>query len=235
MSSCKKATTKKYLKRKGPPYHAKDCKGSVKSGNDGKLYISSPDKRGVYKWVLNNKNKTKKVKPAHDASIKTYKIHDNGAVPYIAMIKPKSRIEVYSTNKKVVDIEYTQLFVGDNLLPYPLAVKKGKAIGNSLLIKTGVNKYIYVGSEIYSIETKEEIKKYYSPVGNSDVPYPYAVGDNLTYFMLDKKTLPNELLDLKKDGYEQFYGHTIKDEKEIKKMEKAKKHFKVKMIHKHIL
>jgi WD40 repeat protein len=159
MSSCKKATTKKYLKRKGPPYHAKDCKGSVKSGNDGKLYISSPDKRGVYKWVLNNKNnKTKKVKPAHDASIKTYKIHDNGAVPYIAMIKPKSRIEVYSTNKKVLDIAYSQLFVGDNLLPYTFAVKKGKANGNSLLIKTGVNKYIYVGSEIYSFETKEEIK-----------------------------------------------------------------------------
>ena len=240
MSSCKKETTKKYLKRKGPPYHAKDCKGSVKSGNDGKLYISSPDKRGVYKWVLNNKNnKTKKVKRM---SGKSYEIIDNGSTTFIAFVKPGSRIEVYknlyredrqlSPDKKVLDVEYSKLFLGDNLLDDPDYGKKGKLVGNSLLIQTGKNKYVYVGSEIYSFETKEDIKKYYSPIGNSFVPYPYAVGESLTYFMLDKETLPNELLDLKKDGYGQFYGHTIDDKSIVEKMDKAKKHFKIKVIKK---
>lgn len=234
-SSCKKEKTKKYLTRKSPPYHAKDCKGIVKSGNDGLSYISEADKRGVYKWVKHNKNKTvKKVN-----AIKSYNILDNAAITYIAYTKPGSKIEVYNadkmgviTNKKVLDVKYKKLFVGDNLLNDPLAVKKGKQPGNSLLIQMGENKYIYVGTEIYSFETNEEIKKYYSPVGHTFVPYPYAVGENFSYFMLDKKTLPNELLDLKEDEYAQFYGHTIKDEKQKKVMKEAQKSFmKVKMIH----
>lgn len=31
-----------------------------KKGNDGKLYLSQPDKNGTYKWVNANKNKTLK-------------------------------------------------------------------------------------------------------------------------------------------------------------------------------
>ena len=50
--SCIKIKTSKYQTRKGPPYHAKDCKGLVKKGNDKKDYISKPDKKGIYKWVL---------------------------------------------------------------------------------------------------------------------------------------------------------------------------------------
>ena len=234
MSSCKKETTKIYTTRKGPPYHAKDCKNIVKKGNDGTSYVSSPDKLGVYKWVKNNK--TKKVKRM---SGKTYEIIDNGSTTFIAFVKPGSRIEVYTNlyredrqlnpDKKVLDVAYSKLFLGDNLLNDPYYGKKGKLIGNSILIQTGKNKYVYVGSEIYSFETKEEIKKYYSPIGNSFVPYPYAVGESLTYFMLDKETLPNELLDLKKDGYGQFYGYTVKDKSIV---DKAKKHFKVKVIKK---
>ena len=105
--------------------------------------------------------------------------------------------------------------------------------GNSILICTGKGKYIYVGDQIYSLETKdgEDIEKYYSPVGNSVVPYPYAIGTNYTYFMLDRETVPNELLDLKEDAYGQFYGHTVKDEDLQNKIESSKKKFKTKQIH----
>ncbi len=240
MSFCKKEDkTKKYKTRKGPPYHAKDCKNLVKLGNDGMKYVSSPDKNGVYKWIKIKNNKTKKTKKAKQI---IYEILNNGSTDFIAYVKPGSKIEVYknlyredrqlSPDRKVLDVEYIKLFVGDNLLNDPDYGKKGKEVGNSLLIQTGKNKYVYVGSEIYSFETKEDIKKYYSPIGNSYVPYPYAVGESLTYFMLDKETLPNELLDLKKDGYGQFYGHTLKDKSIIDKLNKAKKHFKVKIIEK---
>jgi hypothetical protein len=237
MSSCKKQITKKYKTRKGPPYHAKDCKNLVKFGNDGISYISSSDKRGVYKWIKNNK--TKKVKRM---SGKSYEIINNGSTVFIAYVKPGSKIEVYTNlyredrelepDKKVLDVSYSKLFLGDNLLNDPYYGKKGKLIGNSLLIQTGKNKYVYVGSEIYSFETKEDIKEYYSPIGNSFVPYPYAVGETLTYFMLDKETIPNELLDLNKDAYGQYYGHTIKDKSIADNVDKAKKHFKVKIIKK---
>ena len=99
MSSCKKETTKKYKTRKGPPYHAKDCKGAVKMGNDGDKYISEPDKRGVYKW-----NKTKKLKTSK-ANAKIYKIHDNGSVPYVVMMKPNSKVEVIKQKKMALPIK----------------------------------------------------------------------------------------------------------------------------------
>lgn len=241
--TCIKIKTKKYQTRKGPPYHAKDCKGQTKKGNDGKLYVSAVDMRGTYKWVPKDKGPrvTKK------KGVKTYTMLDNGSDPFVADVGTskveiyrqkfveKDGIETYERDKKVVDTPYKKIFIGDNDLRLNNGVEpKGMYPGNSILIKTGTGKYIYAGDQIYSFETRngEEIEKYYSPVGNSAVPYPYAVGENYTYFMLDKETLPNELLDLKKDGYGQFYGHTLENEELRRKIESSKKKFKSKLIHK---
>lgn len=38
--------------------------------------------------------------------------------------------------------------------------------------------YIYVGPTIYSFSTAFPIRMYFSPVGNSAVPYPYAIGEH---------------------------------------------------------
>lgn len=238
---CVEIKTKKYQTRKGPPYHAKDCKGQTKKGNDGKDYVSAIDSRGIYKWVPKEKGpRTTKKK-----GIKTYTMLDNGSNPFVADVsssrveiyrqtfKEEGGVESYIRDKKVVDTPYKKIFIGDNDLKDPIPEKKGSYPGNSILICVGSGKYIYSGHEIYSFETKdgEEIKAYYSPVGNSAVPYPYAVGENYTYFMLDKETVPNELLDLKKDAYPQYYGHTIKDEELKKKIDKSKKKFKSKQIY----
>ena len=39
-------------KRKGPPYPGNDpdCHGQTRRGNDGQLYESKPNKKGVYSW-----------------------------------------------------------------------------------------------------------------------------------------------------------------------------------------
>lgn len=243
--ACIEIKSKKYQTRKSPPYHAKDCKGLTKKGNDGKTYISSVDKNGIYKWVLKENDKRATLKKS---GIKTYKIIDNGSEPFVVDVSP-THIEIYSQiyindngvdlyerNKKIADISYKKIFIGDNNLKLDQGVApKGMYPGNSILIQTANGKYTYIGQEIYSFETKddEEIKAYYSPVGNSVVPYPYAVGENYTYFMLDKETVPNELLNLKEDAYGQFYGHTIKDETLKNKIDSSKKRFKTKMIHKH--
>jgi len=51
-SPCRKKTTKKYALRPGPPYPANEagCRGRRKRGNDGKMYASEPDERGVHQW-----------------------------------------------------------------------------------------------------------------------------------------------------------------------------------------
>lgn len=242
--ACKEVKTKKYQTRKGPPYHAKDCKGLTKKGNDGKEYISAVDRTGTYKWVPKERGARVTLKKK---GVKTYTIIDNGSEPFVADVS-KSRVEVYRQtfkedggveeyvrDKKIVDTPYKKIFIGDNDLklkdgPAP----RGMYPGNSILICIGTGKYIYVGDQIYSLETKdgEDIKEYYSYVGNSAVPYPYAVGENYTYFMLDREMVPNDLLDLKKDAYSQFYGYTVKDEDLKKKIESSKKKFKTKQIHK---
>ena len=54
--------------------------------------------------------------------------------------------------------------------------------GNSFLFQTGKDKYFYIGSEYFDFKTfDDKILKYYSPVGNSDVPYPYAIGEKNIY------------------------------------------------------
>jgi hypothetical protein len=229
---CTKVKTKKYQTRKGPPYHAKDCISLTKKGNDGKFYISVPDSKDVYKWVLKETG-TRRLRQKKGG--KSYKIIDNGSTPFLVDVFP-SKVEVYKQtapcvyDKKVLDSSYKDIFIGDNLLNEPLWAPKGDGKGNSILIQTAPGKYIYIGHEIYSFQTRdgENIKQYYSPIGNSRVPYPYAVGDTYTYFMLDKQTVPNEYLDLKNDVYYQFYGWKIKDDERKKKIESSKKGFKSK-------
>jgi len=50
MSCKKKVRTQKYLTRKSPPFHAKDCVGKTKTGNDNTEWTSVADKRGIYTW-----------------------------------------------------------------------------------------------------------------------------------------------------------------------------------------
>lgn len=47
---CKKVRTSKYLTRKSPAFHANDCPGATKKGNDQEMWRSVADKRGVYTW-----------------------------------------------------------------------------------------------------------------------------------------------------------------------------------------
>ena len=82
---------------------------------------------------------------------------------------------------------------------------------------------IFVGWEIYQFETDDEIVDYVSPVGNSDVPYPVAFGENDVYFMLDKKLVKHDELETEvsvanaEDLYGEFYGH-IGSKKKIAKL-----------------
>ncbi len=214
--SCIPSTRKKYTSRSSPPYPAQACKGLKKRGNDGKWYISSPTSKGVYRWVIES-GSTRKAK-----GVKSYEVHDNGGRPFLVEVS-KKHVDVflydpvsenvkngYRKGKLVLSMDYTDIFIGDNDLPDPRS-SRGK--GNSILIHRSGSNYVYVGHMIQSFETRngERIVKYYSPIGNSDVPYPYAVGENYTYFLLDMTTLPNNVLDLKKDAYSQYYGHAFTD------------------------
>jgi hypothetical protein len=49
---CTEQTTAKYVSRPSPPYPANECGGLRLIGNDGRIYVSQPNKNGVHTWKL---------------------------------------------------------------------------------------------------------------------------------------------------------------------------------------
>ncbi len=131
--------------------------------------------------------------------------------------------DVKNPPKEIFSIDADEVFIGKKS---PTGGYDGlpasKADGNSILLRVSGNKYRYIGSEIYDFSpiNGDKIIKYYSDIGNSDLPYPFAVGENFIYFMLEKVAVPVELLNMKKDPYGQYYQELARPEhkKDVVKM-----------------
>ena len=50
---CEQQTSKKYTSRPSPPFPANHeaCRGTIKRGQNGKMYVSKRDSIGIFKWV----------------------------------------------------------------------------------------------------------------------------------------------------------------------------------------
>lgn len=135
-----------------------------------------------------------------------YKTHWNGAQPYEVTICGKNVTVKRKDKDKMYSIDVLSqkncrnIYVGEDEA-YP------QFDGNSILLETSVPKrYIFIGHEIYFFETNDTITDYKSPIGNSDVPYPYAFGIDNTYLMLEYAYIPNFLRHCS-DPYQQIYGY----------------------------
>ena len=154
---------------------------------------------------------------------KTYEIHDNGGRPFYVTIKGKSICveknmdtveykdgkfrEIQTPRKHLFDKTVDEIFIGKKSPTGGYdGLKPSEAEGNSLLLKKA-SKYMYIGSEIYEFEPVkgDTIENYYSDIGNSDVPYPYAVGKTHIYILLDKVAVEKSFFDMKHNIYEQYY------------------------------
>jgi hypothetical protein len=95
---------------------------------------------------------------------------------------------------------YNKIFVGKS-------PKEGRQFdGNSMLFELSPFNYMYIGESVYTFKTSDVIKKYVSRVGNNDVPYPYAVGTDNTYLMIENVFIPNSVISqAKSDPYEYLY------------------------------
>ena len=157
---------------------------------------------------------------------KSYEIHDNGGRPFRVEIQGKEVIVFQNMDTyKLVDGKFTTIskpekqikqFTADQVFVGKKSPKGGydglkpkEAEGNSILLQTA-SKYIYIGSEIYEWTPVkgDTIETYYSDIGNSDVPYPYAVGKTHIYIMLDKVSVEKSFFNMKEDIYQQYYAGT---------------------------
>ena len=191
--SCTEVKTKKYQSRASPPFHAKDCKHLTKKGKNGD-YRSSPDAKGVYKWMKTNK--TRKV----SKGTKTYDVHDNGNRPFRVEVDGK-KVSIYKgTSPKgfnygrldystlVKTLTVSAVHVGESTCHTSAYIQDlcGKsATGNTILLHISGNKYMFVGQEVYEFTMEDDFEAYYSQVGNNDVPYPITLGSKYVYLMLD--------------------------------------------------
>jgi hypothetical protein len=90
----------------------------------------------------------------------------------------------------------SEVFIGKSPKTTMTSVSKGygrKYDGNTILLNVGHHKYIFIGDEIYSFTTKSKIIEYVSPIGNNDVPYPFAIDETRNYYLFVEKLYVNEM------------------------------------------
>lgn len=190
----------------------------------------------VNKYYCDNKlsnsinNKTKKVSLPKNA--KSYLIHDNGGRPFKVVIykstSNKQIVDIYKIddilnnkltyNTKIISYIPTKIFIGKSPKNEMTSFSAGygpKFDGNSILLclNDKTNEYVYIGEEIYSFKAKNTIKTYVSPVGNNDVPYPYAIDNSNNYYLMTENTIinMNNISDKKilNDPYEYYYNNEV--------------------------
>ena len=107
-----------------------------------------------------------------------YLTMDNGGLPYIINYEEEyNNVRIYDGVFSMNDVK--KVFTGED--------QHGDK-NATFLINTKDNEYVQVGNQgIFQFETADDdkIEEYISPIGNSAVPYPYAIGKKYIYFMLD--------------------------------------------------
>jgi hypothetical protein len=132
-------------------------------------------------------------------SIQQYLIHDNGGRPFKVIVNfDKKNIKVFKFDKDEVDdnseeheiiydilvyeTDFIDVFIGSSNEFFEVSVKKYQ--GNSILVQTDGTTYTFIGDMIYSFTSIQQIEEYYSPIGNNDVPYPYAIDINKNIYLM---------------------------------------------------
>lgn len=176
--------------------------GAIKNGNEGS------------KWIVIN-NKKKKEWLQLYGRIKKFKTHDNGRHPFYVIITDEIIIifKYIHTEKDTDEIwschtiihKYKKVFIGKNMQKYTSCLNFGSFTGNSILIELKNLHYMYIGNSLITFKTTEPIVKYYSTMGNNDVPYPFALSENFVYIMLDM--FKSERVRGDPNPYPSFFGH----------------------------
>jgi len=115
--------------------------------------------------------------------MKTYFTKHNGAEPYKVEITD-NHVVVYNCREDDYEDEYKFQTLTYNAIRVFIGGHGDRYDGNSILIEIENNTYVYIGHMIDSFTTKARIVSYLSPMGNSCVPYPYAIDEFNNYYLM---------------------------------------------------
>lgn len=145
----------------------------------------------------------------------SYLTMDNGGHPFRVVIESDNKVVVWAYNherkRPYLSFVASQILIGDD--------SEIAEHGNSVIVQkqsdAGRNEYYFIGDTIFKFRTMAPLVHLASPMGNSSVPYPWAL-DTLgnIYLMIEKVVLktnlnPNVSLKEKRaaDPYSLYYGH----------------------------
>jgi hypothetical protein len=129
-----------------------------------------------------------------------YYTHSNYDHPYKVIINNKNLVRVFKSDNCILNVFPLQIFIG----------KSDQFDGNTILLKMNDTTYIYIGCKIMSFTTDYQIISYHSPIGNNDVPYPYAIdSQNNYYLMIENIILKNSNELINNDPYKYYYKASL--------------------------
>lgn len=121
----------------------------------------------------------------------------------------------YEVDEEVIYTEFLKysfdkIFIGISKLNKMTKYSGGhgsKFDGNSILfsLKEEPLKYMFIGKYIFTFFAKSEIVEYWSPVGNNDVPYPYAIDINGNFYLMIEQVYLKLDDEFKDDPYDEYY------------------------------
>lgn len=208
--------------RPSPNQHASETKaGTVLRGNDRRFWICKTMSNKTNRWIQLPDLTSGKSFITHDNGGSPYKVHiDKTTVTVFEqdddlrdsvweLTKAKGRKErdkclAFVYVKKVYQIRNARkVYVGEYKGRKYKYSKLDK--GNSVLVQLTQNKFAFIGNQIFTFKAKDMIESYQSPIGNSDVPYPWASGKTFTYLLTENLWLENSEIKVKDDPYSDFY------------------------------
>lgn len=155
-----------------------------------------------------------------------YQTHDNGARPFRVFVDEKDKVAVitlitptefanecypFVVNKR---FPFQKVWIGKSPLNEMTEFSRGhgpKFDGNSILFYLGEHEkshtYMFVGDSIKVFRTEIPIHSFESPVGNSDVPYPFATSrDGKTYYLFAENVVLHSKSKPISDPYQIYYS-----------------------------
>lgn len=154
-----------------------------------------------------------------DQPPRTYLTHHNGDRPYKVVVTG-DYVTVLEGNlfaaKPVYEETVNQIFVGSSPFNEMTWFSGGfgpEFDGNAMLLHEHDLEYVFVGQSVYRFHALSSIIKFVSPVGNNDVPYPYAIDYEDRYYLFIERVIvriPPELITnvFTFDPYRYYYSES---------------------------
>jgi hypothetical protein len=202
-----------------------------KKENLSKFHIKECFYKKGLEYLERDNEHIQRIRVENENAQNIYYTHNNGAREFAVYVHD-DKVNIYKLSDKhyyikylnnqdyyiehVATYYYDKIFIGTSPLNDTTQFSGGHGSyfdGNSMLLALNDNTYVFIGTALYEFTMDDEIMEYFSPVGNSDVPYPFAIGKKNVYFMLDCTYMPKEIYDEYvpegcTDAYNYYYEFT---------------------------